>query len=97
MFRLLQGDVGSGKTIVSLLAAINSINSGFQVAFMAPTEILANQHFKSLSELLIDYDVKVDLLTGSSKTRERNLIHSSLLSGKTNILVGTHAILEDVV
>ena len=74
-----------------------AIDNGFQSCILAPTEILANQHFKSLSELLIDYDVKVDLLTGSSKTRERNLIHSSLLSGKTNILVGTHAILEDVV
>ena len=97
MNRLLQGDVGSGKTIVSLMVMLIAIDNGFQSCILAPTEILANQHFKSLSELLIDYDVKVDLLTGSSKTRERNLIHSSLLSGKTNILVGTHAILEDVV
>ena len=97
MNRLLQGDVGSGKTIVSLMVMLIAIDNGFQSCILAPTEILANQHFKSLCELLIDYDVKVDLLTGSSKTRERNLIHSSLLSGKTNILVGTHAILEDVV
>ena len=97
MNRLLQGDVGSGKTIVSLMVMLIAIDNGFQSCILAPTEILANQHFKSLSELLIDYDVKVDLLTGSSKTRDRNLIHSSLLSGKTNILVGTHAILEDVV
>ena len=97
MNRLLQGDVGSGKTIVSLMVMLIAIDNGFQSCILAPTEILANQHFKSLSELLIDYDVKVDLLTGSSKTRERNLIHSNLLSGKTNILVGTHAILEDVV
>ena len=97
MNRLLQGDVGSGKTIVSLIVMLIAIDNGFQSCILAPTEILANQHFKSLSELLIDYDVKVDLLTGSSKTRERNLIHSNLLSGKTNILVGTHAILEDVV
>ena len=97
MNRLLQGDVGSGKTIVSLMVMLIAIDNGFQSCILAPTEILANQHFKSLSELLIDYDVKVDLLTGSSKKRERNLIHSSLLSGKTNILVGTHAILEDVV
>ncbi len=97
MNRLLQGDVGSGKTIVSLMVMLIAIDNGFQSCILAPTEILANQHFKSLSELLIDYDVKVDLLTGSSKTRERNLIHSNLISGKTNILVGTHAILEDVV
>ena len=97
MNRLLQGDVGSGKTIVSLMVMLIAIDNGFQSCILAPTEILANQHFKSLSELLINYDVKVDLLTGSSKTRERNLIHSNLLSGKTNILVGTHAILEDVV
>ena len=97
MNRLLQGDVGSGKTIVSLMVMLIAIDNGFQSCILAPTEILANQHFKSLCELLIDYDVKVDLLTGSSKTRERNLIHSNLLSGKTNILVGTHAILEDVV
>ena len=94
MNRLLQGDVGSGKTIVSLMVMLIAIDNGFQSCILAPTEILANQHFKSLSELLIDYDVKVDLLTGSSKTRERNLIHSNLLSGKTNILVGTHAILS---
>ena len=97
MNRLLQGDVGSGKTIVSLMVMLIAIDNGFQSCILAPTEILANQHYKSLSELLIKYDVKVDLLTGSSKTRERNLIHSNLLSGKTNILVGTHAILEDVV
>ena len=97
MNRLLQGDVGSGKTIVSLMIMLIAIDNSFQSCILAPTEILANQHFKSLSELLIDYDVKVDLLTGSSKARERNLIHSDLLSGKTNILVGTHAILEDVV
>ena len=97
MNRLLQGDVGSGKTIVSLMVMLIAIDNGFQSCILAPTEILANQHYKSLSELLINYDVKVDLLTGSSKTRERNLIHSNLLSGKTNILVGTHAILEDVV
>ena len=97
MNRLLQGDVGSGKTIVSLMVMLIAIDNGFQSCILAPTEILANQHFKSLSELLIDYDVKVDLLTGSSKTRERNTIHSNLLNGKTNILVGTHAILEDVV
>ena len=97
MNRLLQGDVGSGKTIVSLMVMLIAIDNGFQSCILAPTEILANQHFKSLSELLIDFDIKVNLLTGSSKAKDRKLIHNDLLSGETNILVGTHAILEDIV
>ena len=97
MNRLLQGDVGSGKTIVSLMVMLIAIDNGFQSCILAPTEILANQHFKSLSELLIDFDIKVNLLTGSTKTKDRKLIHNDLLSGETNILVGTHAILEDIV
>ena len=97
MNRLLQGDVGSGKTIVSLMVMLIAIDNDFQSCILAPTEILANQHFKSLSELLINFDIKVNLLTGSTKTKDRKLIHNDLLSGKTNILVGTHAILEDIV
>jgi ATP-dependent DNA helicase RecG len=97
MNRLLQGDVGSGKTIVSLMVMLIAIDNGFQSCILAPTEILANQHFKSLSELLINFDIKVNLLTGSTKTKDRKLIHNDLLSGETNILVGTHAILEDIV
>ena len=97
MNRLLQGDVGSGKTIVSLMIMLIAIDNGFQSCILAPTEILANQHFKSLSELLIDFDIKVNLLTGSTKAKDRKLIHNDLLSGETNILVGTHAILEDIV
>ena len=97
MNRLLQGDVGSGKTIVSLMVMLIAIDNGFQSCILAPTEILANQHFKSLSELLIDFDIKVNLLTGSTKAKDRKLIHNDLLSGETNILVGTHAILEDIV
>ena len=97
MNRLLQGDVGSGKTIVSLMVMLIAIDNGFQSCILAPTEILANQHFKSLSELLIDFDIKVNLLTGSTKVKDRKLIHNDLLSGETNILVGTHAILEDIV
>ena len=97
MNRLLQGDVGSGKTIVSLMVMLIAIDNGFQSCILAPTEILANQHFKSLSELLIDFDIKVNLLTGSTKAKDRKLIHDDLLSGETNILVGTHAILEDIV
>jgi len=97
MNRLLQGDVGSGKTIVSLMVMLIAIDNGFQSCILAPTEILANQHFKSLNELLINFDIKVDLLTGSIKSKDRRLIHKSLLSGETKILVGTHAILEDIV
>ena len=97
MNRLLQGDVGSGKTIVSLMVMLIAIDNGFQSCILAPTEILANQHFKSLSELLIDFDIKVNLLTGSTKAKDRRFIHNDLLSGETNILVGTHAILEDIV
>ena len=97
MNRLLQGDVGSGKTIVSLMVMLIAIDNGFQSCILAPTEILANQHYKSLSELLINFDIKVNLLTGSTKTKDRKLIHKDLLSGETNILVGTHAILEDIV
>ena len=97
MNRLLQGDVGSGKTIVSLMVMLIAIDNGFQSCILAPTEILANQHFKSLSELLIDFDIKVNLLTGSTKAKDRRFIHNDLLSGETDILVGTHAILEDIV
>ena len=97
MNRLLQGDVGSGKTIVSLMVMLIAIDNGFQSCILAPTEILANQHFKSLSELLMDFDIKVNLLTGSTKAKDRRFIHNDLLSGETNILVGTHAILEDIV
>ena len=97
MNRLLQGDVGSGKTIVSLMVMLIAIDNGFQSCILAPTEILANQHFKSIKELLSDLDIKIDLLTGSVKTKDRKKIHEDLLSSKTKILVGTHAILEDIV
>ena len=97
MNRLLQGDVGSGKTIVSLMVMLIAIDNDFQSCILAPTEILANQHFKSIKELLSDLDIKIDLLTGSVKTKDRKKIHEDLLSSKTKILVGTHAILEDIV
>jgi ATP-dependent DNA helicase RecG len=97
MNRLLQGDVGSGKTIVSIMIMLIAIDNNFQSCILAPTEILANQHFKSIKELLSGLDIKIDILTGSVKTKDRKVIHEDLLSGKTNILVGTHAILEDIV
>ena len=97
MNRLLQGDVGSGKTIVALLAMLLAIDNGFQASIIAPTEILATQHFKAIDELLQNVDVSVALLTGSSSVRKRKEIHENLENGKLNILVGTHALLEDKV
>lgn len=97
MNRLLQGDVGSGKTLVALLTALIGIGNGFQAALMAPTEILANQHFESISSLLKDMNLKVELLTGSTKKAHRIKIHNELLSGHINLLVGTHALLEEIV
>lgn len=94
MNRLVQGDVGSGKTIVALLAALLAIDNGFQACIMAPTEILANQHFESISEVLGELDIKVRLLTGSVKTAARRIIHEELESGELNILIGTHALIE---
>lgn len=97
MNRLLQGDVGSGKTVVALLTMLMGIETGLQSALMAPTEILANQHFIGISELLAGTSVKVALLTGSTKKAQRKIIHEGLLSGEIHILIGTHALLEDVV
>ena len=95
MNRLLQGDVGSGKTIVALLCALIAIDNGFQATIMAPTEILAQQHYESLLELLLDTPVNVALLTGSSKAAYRKKLHANLENGQVHLLVGTHALLED--
>lgn len=97
MNRLLQGDVGSGKTMVALLVMLIAIDNGFQSAMMAPTEILANQHYEGISELLENTDLKVALLTGSTKTAERKVLFEQLKSGELHILIGTHALLEDKV
>ncbi|RYC52785.1 ATP-dependent DNA helicase RecG [Flagellimonas olearia] len=97
MNRLLQGDVGSGKTIVALMCMLLAIDNGFQACLMAPTEILASQHYTGLKELLGNMDVKIALLTGSTKKSERTLLHNQLENGNLNILVGTHAVLEDKV
>lgn len=97
MNRLLQGDVGSGKTMVALLSMLIAIDNGFQSCMMAPTEILAQQHFNSLSEALFGTGVNIRLLTGSTKAAERKIIHSELENGTLHILVGTHAVLEDKV
>ena len=97
MNRLLQGDVGSGKTIVALLIMLLAIDNDFQAALMAPTEILANQHFNAISELLKGVNISVELLTGSTKPKKRKVIHEALEDGSLKILVGTHALLEEKV
>lgn len=97
MNRLLQGDVGSGKTMVALLSMLMALDNGFQSCLMAPTEILAQQHYNGISELLKGSNVTVRLLTGSTKTADRKIIHQELLSGELSILIGTHAVLEEVV
>mgnify|MGYP000894189394 FL=1 len=97
MSRLVQGDVGSGKTLVALLSMLLAIDNGFQACLMAPTEILAKQHFATISELLEPMGLKVALLTGSSKTKARRELHADLQSGAIHILIGTHALIEDVV
>ncbi len=95
MLRLLQGDVGSGKTIVSLFAMLNAIEAGGQAAIMAPTEILAKQHFETMSELCDEIGVNVALLTGKTKTKVRKEILENLENGKINIIIGTHALFQD--
>ncbi len=97
MNRLLQGDVGSGKTIVALMCMLLAIDNGFQACLMAPTEILAQQHYNGLKDLLLQMDIKIALLTGSTKRAERTFLHNQLENGNLNILVGTHAVLEDKV
>ena len=97
MNRLLQGDVGSGKTIVALMSMLLALDNGFQACLMAPTEILANQHYVGLSELAKPLGINIKILTGSTKTSERRIIHEELESGELHIIIGTHALLEDKV
>jgi ATP-dependent DNA helicase RecG len=95
MNRLLQGDVGSGKTLVALMSMLIAIDNGFQACIMAPTEILAGQHYLTISNLLKGIDIEVKLLTGSTKKSLRSKIDESLTNGKLSILIGTHALIED--
>ncbi|KQO21135.1 ATP-dependent DNA helicase RecG [Flavobacterium sp. Leaf82] len=97
MNRLLQGDVGSGKTIVAFLSMLLALDNGFQACLMAPTEILANQHFIGLSELAETLNINIKILTGSTKIAARRIIHEELENGSLHILIGTHALLEDKV
>jgi ATP-dependent DNA helicase RecG len=97
MNRLLQGDVGSGKTIVALMAMLIAIDNGYQSCIMAPTEILANQHFDQFSGLLAELNVEVALITGSTKAAERKVLLQKIQQGEIKIVVGTHALIEDAV
>lgn len=97
MNRLLQGDVGSGKTLVAVMSTLIALDNGYQACIIAPTEILASQHYATVSEMLSKIGVNVALLTGSTKKSEREIIHEQLISSKLNILIGTHAVLEDTV
>jgi ATP-dependent DNA helicase RecG len=97
MNRLLQGDVGSGKTLVALMCILIALDNDFQACLMAPTEILAQQHFKTVSSFLEPLGIKPGLLTGSTKSKERKILHQQLQSGEIQILIGTHALLEDEV
>jgi len=97
MNRLLQGDVGSGKTLVALMCMLIALDNGYQACLMAPTEILANQHYATIKKFLSGMDVKVDLLTGSTKKARRKEIHPMLQSGELHIIIGTHALIEDTV
>ena len=97
MNRLLQGDVGSGKTLVALMIMLIALDNGFQACMMAPTEILATQHYYTLKEFLFGLNIRVELLTGSTRKKAREEIHSSLLTGDIKILIGTHALIEDTV
>ncbi len=95
--RLLQGDVGSGKTVVALMSMLIALDNGFQACLMAPTEILAQQHYQTFTQMLDGLDINIKLLTGSTKTRERRIIHHQLQTGELQILIGTHALIEDTV
>ena len=97
MNRLLQGDVGSGKTVVALMSMLIAIDNGFQTCIMAPTGILANQHYQTIKELVGNDFIEVALLTGSTKKKDRNILHEKLENGDLKILIGTHALIEDKV
>ena len=97
MNRLLQGDVGSGKTLVALMAMLIALDNGFQACIMAPTEILAEQHLQTIKDFLGDMPVRVEMLTGQVKGKQRKTLLEDLAAGNINLLVGTHAVLEDAV
>ena len=95
MMRLVQGDVGSGKTLVALFGALHAISNGYQVAFMAPTEILSEQHYQSIKLMLKDFDIKISLLYGGMKTKEKEIIIEDIKLGNINLIIGTHALIQN--
>ena len=95
MNRLLQGDVGSGKTMVAFMTMLMGIDNGYQAALMAPTEILAAQHYETLRAWGEEIGIGVRLLTGSTRVKERREIHAGLMDGSIDIIIGTHALIED--
>jgi len=97
MNRLLQGDVGSGKTLVALLSMLMAVDNGYQACIMAPTEILANQHYNTIIKFCKDLNITIRILTGSTKKSERKELHAKLQNNEVNILIGTHALIEDEV
>lgn len=97
MNRLLQGDVGSGKTLVAILSMLMAVDNQYQSCLMAPTEILAQQHYRTIQKFLGDLDIKIGLLTGSTSKKNREELHESLESGRMQILIGTHALIEEKV
>lgn len=97
MNRLVQGDVGSGKTLVALMSMLLALDNGFQACLMAPTEILAQQHYTTFTEMLKEMQINVGLLTGNTKTKTRKQLHQNLIEGNLHILIGTHALIEDKV
>ena len=97
MNRLLQGDVGSGKTVVAAAALHAAVESGLQAALMAPTEILAEQHFQGLSQLLEPLGIKMSLLTGSTPAAEKTAVYADLASGIIQLIIGTHALIQEAV
>ena len=96
MFRLIQGDVGSGKTIVSLIAALNVINSGYQVALMVPTEILSKQHYDFAKKFFGD-NIEIELLTGKTDYKSKKIITENLKLNKTKLIIGTHALFQKII
>ena len=94
MFRIIQGDVGSGKTIVSLLSIINVIKSGYQCALMSPTEILAKQHFELSKNIFSNEKLNIDFITGKTEYKKRKEILNNLKKGKTDLLIGTHSLFQ---
>ena len=94
MFRIIQGDVGSGKTIVSLLSIINVIKSGYQCAFMSPTEILAKQHYELCKKFLDNGNFNIKFLTGKTDNKKRKEILNNLKNGKIELIIGTHALFQ---